>query len=317
MSKEPLRVTVIIPAYNASGFLEKAVRSVLEQTERNLELIIIDDCSPDDTWKLAESLAAEDMRIRAIQLPQNRGKSYAVNYATTQAKGKWIAILDADDWYAPTRLEKLLNAAEAANVDMVADNLIEFDSKANAYAGNTFARQDANSILTLDMFLAVSDPTTPCDYGLLKPIFKSSFVREHAITYYEPARLSEDFYILLCYFAAGGKALLYPEALYFYTQPYGTISHQWAQAGRKRYNYEAMETTHHYFVTLFQDRLTADQLQKLNERGEGIKALIYFYQIREAVASGDIKGVFIRVKKAPKRFWLLLGQRIYAKLFRR
>jgi glycosyltransferase involved in cell wall biosynthesis len=110
MQAEPCRVSVVIPLYNSAATLRRAVASALAQSLRDIEVLIVDDGSRDDSLSLAQQLAAEDPRVRVIALPENRGKPHAMNVAFAAARGTWTAVLDADDWYAPERLETLVTA---------------------------------------------------------------------------------------------------------------------------------------------------------------------------------------------------------------
>lgn len=310
------RVSIIIPAYKAVATLEKAVRSVLAQTEPDWELLIIDDCSPDETGALAERLAMLDARIRVIRQPENRGKPVAMNTATATARGRWIALLDSDDWYAPTRLKTLLDAGEAAAVAMVADNQVFYDAKAQAEAGVALPALKTPVQLDLNAFLASSNASASFDYGMLKPVFRADFIRAHGIEYYEPARLGEDYLILLRFFAAGGTALLLPDALYYYLQPFGTISRQWAQEGRQQYNFALLERINRDGITQVRDRLNPAQLAVLERRGRSIAALDRLHQLRQAAQRQDLLGFLRLTLTAPLPFWHLLGQRLQARLRR-
>ena len=99
-------VTVIIPAYNVEMYLAEAVASVLNQTYKDLELIIVDDASPDGTGELAEKLAALDPRARVIHHTENKRRSGALNTGLKEAKGTYISFLDADDWYSLDKTKK-------------------------------------------------------------------------------------------------------------------------------------------------------------------------------------------------------------------
>ncbi|MCU0370227.1 MAG: glycosyltransferase family 2 protein, partial [Bacteroidales bacterium] len=101
-------VSVIMPAYNASKTIEKSIRSVLLQTYENLELIVVDDGSTDDTAGIVSKLSAEDSRVIFKRNDLNRGCYFARNDALRLAKGKYIAIQDADDISLKTRIEKQL-----------------------------------------------------------------------------------------------------------------------------------------------------------------------------------------------------------------
>ena len=104
--------TVIVPAFNSAATLPQAVQSVLQQEVQNFELLIVDDCSTDATARAAQQFAS-DPRVTVISLKKNRGKPHAMNLCTDQARGRWIAVLDADDWYAPHRLSTLIAAGES------------------------------------------------------------------------------------------------------------------------------------------------------------------------------------------------------------
>ena len=104
--KDPL-VSVIIPAYKAGQYIEKTVRSVLAQTHQNLELIIVDDGSPDNQATVIGPLVAEDDRARYIK-QENGGVSSARNHGYRLSKGDFLAFLDADDIWLPNNLEKKL-----------------------------------------------------------------------------------------------------------------------------------------------------------------------------------------------------------------
>lgn len=94
-------VSVIMPIYNSSKSLKTSAGSVLSQSYRNLELILIDDCSTDDTIEIAQGLCGSDNRVRLLRLDCNRGAGVARNLGIDKALGSHIAFLDSDDeWYA-------------------------------------------------------------------------------------------------------------------------------------------------------------------------------------------------------------------------
>lgn len=95
---EDIKVSVLLPAYNAGGGLRVAVDSILSQTWQNLELIIVDDCSTDDTLAIAQSYAEQDKRVIVRQTERNSGPYVARNIGLTIATGDYITVNDADDW---------------------------------------------------------------------------------------------------------------------------------------------------------------------------------------------------------------------------
>jgi len=99
-------VSVIMPSYNTAKFIKESIESVLNQTYSNLELIIVDDCSTDNTDEVVCSIA--DERIVYIKNDINSGAAVSRNRAIREAKGKWIAFLDSDDIWQADKLEKQL-----------------------------------------------------------------------------------------------------------------------------------------------------------------------------------------------------------------
>ncbi|MDD4493819.1 MAG: glycosyltransferase family 2 protein [Eubacteriales bacterium] len=107
------KVSIVTPAYNATHYLKETVSSVQAQTFPDWEMIIVDDCSKDDTYKLACSLAKEDKRIKVIQHGKNEGVAAARNTALDASSGDYIAFLDSDDLWMPDKLEKQLAFMES------------------------------------------------------------------------------------------------------------------------------------------------------------------------------------------------------------
>ena len=101
-----LTVSVVMPAYNCEKTIIEAVESVLSQTYSDFELLIIEDCSKDNTRKVIEKLAGSDERIKLLINDKNSGASYSRNRGVKEAKGQWIAFLDSDDIWREDKLEK-------------------------------------------------------------------------------------------------------------------------------------------------------------------------------------------------------------------
>lgn len=99
-------VTIITPVYNSSRYIKECVSSVVDQSYLNWELIIVDDCSTDNSKSIVLELSDKDERIRCIFLEKNVGVAEARNSAIRQARGRYIAFLDSDDIWMPNKLEK-------------------------------------------------------------------------------------------------------------------------------------------------------------------------------------------------------------------
>lgn len=95
-----------MPSYNCGKYVENTIRSVQAQTYQNWEIIFVDDCSTDDSVKIVTELQDKDSRIRLLQNEVNSGAAVSRNNALQEARGRWIAFLDSDDLWEPTKLEK-------------------------------------------------------------------------------------------------------------------------------------------------------------------------------------------------------------------
>ncbi|PEK30768.1 glycosyl transferase [Bacillus toyonensis] len=100
-------ISIITPVYNSEEYIEFTIKSVLNQTYSNWEMLIVDDCSKDDTEEVINKF--KDPRIKYFKLEKNSGAAVARNEALKRARGKYIAFLDADDMWKPDKLEKQLN----------------------------------------------------------------------------------------------------------------------------------------------------------------------------------------------------------------
>lgn len=101
-------VSVIMPSYNSGAFIAEAIRSVLQQTYLNWELLITDDASDDNTVEIVQSFVEQDPRIRLFRIEMNSGVATARNNSISHAKGRFFAFLDSDDCWHPEKLEKQL-----------------------------------------------------------------------------------------------------------------------------------------------------------------------------------------------------------------
>ncbi|WP_225420743.1 glycosyltransferase family 2 protein [Lacticaseibacillus porcinae] len=100
-----VKVSVVMPAHNGSHFIEDSIQSVLTQTLSDLELLVVDDASTDNTVELVNNIAQQDKRVRLIQLPENHGVAFARNAGIQAATGDYVAYLDSDDLWLPNKLE--------------------------------------------------------------------------------------------------------------------------------------------------------------------------------------------------------------------
>lgn len=109
MSKKEALVSVIMPAYNCEKYVVEAINSVLAQTYKNWELLVLDDGSNDNTLQVIEEFSKNDSRIKALRNGKNMGVSATRNRGIELTSGEWIAFLDSDDMWHPLKLENSLD----------------------------------------------------------------------------------------------------------------------------------------------------------------------------------------------------------------
>ena len=112
-------LTVFVPAYNEAGNIAHCVEAVLQQMETlniSVEILIVDDCSRDQTGELAEGLAAQDERVRVVHHPENRGIGGGFVTALQQARGEWLILIPADLALKPSELSRYIDAAPQADI---------------------------------------------------------------------------------------------------------------------------------------------------------------------------------------------------------
>ena len=122
-------VSIIMPSYNTALYIEKTIQSVLDQTYPNWELIIVDDCSTDNTDEVLEKI--KDTRIHYLKNEKNSGASVSRNKALRESKGQWIAFLDSDDLWMPNKLEKQIRFMEENGYAFSYTNYEEIDVNGN------------------------------------------------------------------------------------------------------------------------------------------------------------------------------------------
>jgi succinoglycan biosynthesis protein ExoO len=209
------RVSVIVPAYNAAGFLKRALHSALAQTMPDLELIVVDDASSDATLALAREVAARDPRVLVLHNEHNRGMYPTYNRAIDAARGDWIAALDADDVWLPERLERMLAVADGE--DMVSDDQLILRSPSSHGGGFKMLSLLSSHGLTMTEPRRLGKlEFVRHDLGLLKPLISNSFVRRHGLRYDADLKIGADFLLYFEFLLAGARWLQLPAGYYLY-----------------------------------------------------------------------------------------------------
>lgn len=203
-------VSVIIPCYNAVGSLRLAVGSMLAQTFSDWECIVVDDGSTDGTWELLQTI--RDSRFRLHRLPENRGRGWARAEALALATGRYLGMVDADDWVYPQKLAvQVAHLESSPNLGFVSNAAAICDAE-----GAIIGRQGPSRDRTLA-------PTRRLEHARLihaSTLFRTDVVREFG--YDRSLRFCEDKDLLVQVTRAYAGRLL-AEPLYVYAQP-GSMS---------------------------------------------------------------------------------------------
>ena len=227
-------VSIVLPIYNVEKYLDRCIESVINQTYRNLEILLVDDGSPDDCPQKCEEWAKKDGRIKVIH-KANAGLGYARNTGIENASGEYICFFDSDDYIDPSTIEKAYNTAQKNNSDMVLFGHYDVNAQGKIVRTyiptidkESYVSSEVQEVLLPDL---VSDnPATGkstnlwlsacfCMYSM-KLILESNwrFASERDI-------ISEDVYSLLRLYRNVEKVTIIPEAFYYYCENSTSLTH--------------------------------------------------------------------------------------------
>lgn len=210
-------VSIVMPAYNAEAFIERALCSALGQSLRDIEVLVVDDGSTDRTAERVTRLTAADDRLRLIRLARNGGHCAARNVGIAEAKGEWIANLDADDWYAPDRLERMLAAEAEQPAEIVADNLAFIAEGATQPWQTLLPETGAPAFrMSPEAYLIGDMRNGEKSLGLFHPIIRRRLLEAHGLRYRPDIRTGGDSEFLLRCLARTPDMLVLREPSYLY-----------------------------------------------------------------------------------------------------
>ena len=221
MSQNSL-VSVLIPCYNCEEYVEEAVMSIIKQTYSNLEILVIDDGSTDNTGNILKMLVKEDPRIIYIKNEENLKLIATLNKGLNLCKGKYIARMDADDISLPTRIEKQVNFLEAhPEIGIVGTYIQIFGVRESIWKMDT-----KDKYIRAHLF---------CNSSFAHPsvMMRTSILRDNHLYYNTDYPHAED-YKLWCDIAQYTKLANIPEVLLFYRINENQVSN--------KYNKEQKET---------------------------------------------------------------------------
>ena len=303
-------VSVIMPVYNGAQWLAKAAESVLAQTLPDIELLIVDDASTDDTSRIAERFAKRDSRVQLLRLAQNRGQAAARNLAIERSRGAWIAPVDADDEIRPDRLRLLAEAGERHQADFIADGiLLEGPRPPGAPAELMTWQCDGPDLprLSAETMIRSGMAGGRCSLGYLKPLMRRRFLDERKLRYAEDLRFAEDFNLYVNALFRGARFLLYPESHYVYWQTPSSAS----RTEISRIARHALDGSQRLRASIPQTGASA-LVSALDEYDQRWLLLCWLDQIKRGVTNrrfGQLMELLVKPPASPGRIFCFLRDR--------
>ena len=201
-------LSVIVPVYNIEDCLERCVNSIRSQTERNLEILLVDDGSTDGSGALCDRLAKEDRRIRVFH-KENGGSSSARNLGIERARGEWLGFVDSDDWIDPEMYALLLQEAAGRGADIAQASRDEIDEDGNRRP-DVCAPPEAVTFCPAEDFLReLLLHRGDCSF-CTKLVRRSLFDGKR----FPEGRLNEDFRLLVEMLLEGAGVCILPQQMY-------------------------------------------------------------------------------------------------------
>ena len=210
------RISVIVPSYKVEAYLNRCVESIVNQTYQNLEIILVDDGSPDNCPKMCDEWAIKDSRIKVIH-KKNGGLSDARNAGMEIASGEYISFIDSDDYIALDFFETLLSVMEKENSDIAECNVVKF------YEDGRFEKySDDLAVTTFDTESALSGliAENPFHQHVWNKLYKTQLVKDIP---YAAGKLNEDEFWTYQVFGIAQKVSRINKTMYYYFQRSSSI----------------------------------------------------------------------------------------------
>ena len=212
-----MNVSIIMPVYNKEKYLDKSIKSILNQTYKNFELIIVNDGSTDNSSRICHKFEQEDSRIRVIDI-ENNGVSNARNIGLKNANGQYVQFIDGDDYIDELMLEDLVNLSEKYNTDTIITAIKKIDLKSKKSIEVVLPFSGLKSVDDMmDNFAQVQKETGI--YGCVSNKFiRKSIIDEHDLKFDKKLWLAEDLDFYLELYKYVTNVYFCNKAYYYYVQ---------------------------------------------------------------------------------------------------
>lgn len=215
---DPL-VSVIIPVYNAETTLERCVESLVYGKFRNIEIILVEDCSSkDNSWACCCKLASKYKNVRVVRNSSNQGVSYSRNQGLMAASGKYVLFVDSDDWVSGRYIQDLLKVGKANPDALILSGFLFIDHINNVRCPYVFSHSDYLSLLEKkELFRLMRCVHLQTVWNKL---FQTDIIRKNHISFNESLNMGEDFQFVLDYLEKGciDQVVVINQPLYYYVR---------------------------------------------------------------------------------------------------
>lgn len=212
------KASVIIPVYNAQETLQKCVESLVFGQERDVEILLVEDCSADSSWELCKQLERTYSQVKALRNQENRGPSFARNRALDTAAGRYVLFVDSDDWVSGKYVKQLLTAQAMYNDHLTLCGYTFLDYVSDRRSTFTEGSGQAIHILPKESLFLLTEKVLL--QQLWNKVFDLKIIREKGLRFDERISMGEDFQFVLDYLQAAQvcHCTVCDQPLYYYTR---------------------------------------------------------------------------------------------------
>ena len=213
-NKQPL-VSIIVPVYNAADYLDRCLNSILQQTYHNIQLILVNDGSKDNSLEVCSKFAKQDARVIILD-KKNSGVSDSRNKGIALAKGKYLQFVDSDDWLVPTATEKLVESAETHHCEMVIAPFYRVVGRLMTENGHI---RKEEKISKKDFAMYLMKAPANFYYGVMwNKLYRRDLILKNGIKCDTELNWCEDFVFNLQYFAYTEQIFVLQTPVYYYVK---------------------------------------------------------------------------------------------------
>ena len=215
-------ISIILPIYKVENYLAKCIESLLAQTYKNIEIILVDDGSPDNCGNICDAYAKKDARIKVIH-QQNSGVAAARNAGLQEASGEYIGFVDPDDWVEPQMYERLLSGLKTTNTELAICGYNYYDETGAVDSSRLYPEKEDEILSRKELFKRLSDMPPTVRHTTWNKLFIQKLIGN--LRFNEDLKSSEDLDFLNQYLRKVNSAVFVHAPLYCNLVRQGSATH--------------------------------------------------------------------------------------------